>query len=74
MIAILSHGSATGQGEFARHLALNTSLSPEDAIAAMTAAALDGKPTIPATNAGRTYADQLARGRQIAMAALGKAR
>lgn len=74
VIAILAHGNKTGQGDLARHLALNTSLSPEDAIGALAAAALDTKPTMPATNASRTYADQLARGRQIAMAALGKAR
>lgn len=74
LVSILAHGNTTGQGEFARHLALNTSLSPEDAIAAMAAAALDGKPTIPATNASCTFAGQLARGHQIALAALGKAR
>lgn len=49
-------------------------MSPQDAAAAMAAAAFDSKPAMPATNAGRTYADQLARGRQIALAALGKAR
>ena len=74
MIAILAHGSATGQGEFARHLALSTTMSPQDAADAMAAAALDSKPTMPATNASRTYADQFARGREIALAALGKAR
>lgn len=74
VIAILAHGSATGQGEFARHLALNTTMSPQDAADAMAAAALDTKPNMPATNAGRAYADQLARGREIALAALGKAR
>lgn len=74
MVAILAHGNMTGQGEFARHIALNTSLSLADAVAAMAAATLDSKPTMPATNASRTYSDQLARGRQIAMAALGKTR
>lgn len=74
VISILAHGSAVGQGDLARHLALNTTMSPQDAAAAMAAAALDSRPAMPATSAGRPVADQFARGRQIALAALGKAR
>lgn len=74
VIAILAHGNATGQGDLARHLALSTTMSPQDAADAMAAAALDSKLALPATNAGRSFADQFARGREIAMTALGKAR
>ncbi len=74
IMAILIHGNTAGQADLARHLALSTTMSPQDAADAMAAAALDSKPAMPATNASRNVADQFARGREIAMAALGKTR
>lgn len=86
--AILDHENAKGREQLARHLAFKTSMSPEDAAAAMAVAALDNSSggslssqmkNEPAPGTGAPLsttkdqpADARERGKLIAMHAMGK--
>jgi len=86
--AILDHENAKGRAQLARHLAFKTSMSPEDAAAAMAVAALDGSTggslssqmkNEPAPGTGAPLSttkdqptDARERGKLIALQAMGK--